>query len=158
MRYVRTITRTAIRFGPIGIIVGAVLALFGAAPFIAGDPLAISALDRLAPPSERYVMGTDALGRDLASRIVWGARRTVASALAAVAVAAAVGVPVGLRAARRATPGLLAGLLGSALAFPGFLLVLLFAATLASPRYRVPDGLCMTAHAACCRAPSPRRR
>ena len=129
MKCFRAIAREAVRLGPICIAVGALFVMFAGAGLAAGDPAAISVAGRLRPPSDASLMGTDALGRDLASRVALGARRTALSALGAVAVAAALGAPLGLSAARKPTSGLLAGLLTSMIAFPGFLLVLLFAAT-----------------------------
>lgn len=129
MKGVRAIAREAARFGPICVAAGALLIVFAGTRLVVGDPSAISVAGRLSPPSDAHMMGTDALGRDLASRLILGARRTVASALGAVALAAVLGVPLGLAAARKPTPGPLAGLLTAMIAFPGFLLVLVFAAT-----------------------------
>ena len=50
-----------------------VMAIF--APILAPhDPLAMLPAQRLKPPSELYPLGTDAYGRDLLSRIIYGAR------------------------------------------------------------------------------------
>jgi len=50
----------------------------------------------LEAPSVVHPLGTDDLGRDVLSRLIWGARASVYAAFLAVAVAAVLGIPVGL--------------------------------------------------------------
>jgi peptide/nickel transport system permease protein len=106
------------------------LAIF--APFVApSDPLAQSA-DRLQPPSTRHLFGTDELGRDILSRIIFGARISLTVGLIAVGIAASVGTIIGLVA------GFVGGLLDSVvmrtvdvlMAFPGIILAILIMSTL----------------------------
>jgi peptide/nickel transport system permease protein len=59
------------------------------------DPLQVTAF-RLASPSAEFPFGTDALGRDLLSRILFGARLSVEVSFASVAIATAVGSALGL--------------------------------------------------------------
>lgn len=59
------------------------------------DPLQLSA-QRLAGPSPEFPLGTDALGRDLLSRILFGARSSMQVAVLSVAIATAVGGILGL--------------------------------------------------------------
>jgi peptide/nickel transport system permease protein len=59
------------------------------------DPLQISA-DRLAAPSAAFPFGTDALGRDLLSRVLFGARLSMQVAVLSVAAATVVGGVLGL--------------------------------------------------------------
>jgi peptide/nickel transport system permease protein len=62
----------------------------------AGVSREIPAADLLEPPSPRlYLLGTDALGRDLASRLLFASRRSVGIALASVALALLLGVGAG---------------------------------------------------------------
>jgi len=68
------------------------------APFPPGH---ISDAGVLAPISRAFPMGTDYLGRDVLSRIVWGARYTVGVALLATAIASFTGTALGLCAAAR---------------------------------------------------------
>lgn len=64
------------------ILLGLFVVIAAAAPFIAPhDPLAINLSDKLQGPSARYPLGTDQLGRDLASRLIYGARATLGSAI-----------------------------------------------------------------------------
>jgi peptide/nickel transport system permease protein len=50
----------------------------------------------LAPPSAQHLMGTDDLGRDVLSRVVFGARASIQAGLLATALAMIVAVPIGL--------------------------------------------------------------
>lgn len=89
------------RLGAIG---GALVALF----FLAGlaapilmphDPNQIDVQAALRPPSRKYPLGTDNLGRDLASRIIFGARVSLYISVTAVALGLAVGTAMGMAAA-----------------------------------------------------------
>lgn len=51
--------------------------------------------DKLLPPSSKYLFGTDELGRDMFSRVLYGTRISLTTALIAVALALAIGVPLG---------------------------------------------------------------
>ncbi|HEV2550472.1 MAG TPA: ABC transporter permease [Stellaceae bacterium] len=62
-------------------------------------PSAVDLLHRSAPPAAGHLFGTDQYGRDVLSRIMAGAWRSVSLGLAATALAAAVGVPLGLAGA-----------------------------------------------------------
>lgn len=86
----------------------------------------------LMPPSNKHLMGTDILGRDILSRILFGARTSTSVAILAVGIAIAVGVPLGLMS------GYLGGLLDRLLtmvmdtlySFPLFILAALMATML----------------------------
>jgi peptide/nickel transport system permease protein len=60
------------------------------------DPFAMNPAVRLEPPSARNILGTDNYGRDLLTRLVYGARVSLVVGLASIAVAAAIGVTIGL--------------------------------------------------------------
>ncbi|MBI4308686.1 MAG: ABC transporter permease [Chloroflexi bacterium] len=60
------------------------------------SPLAQLPGEALAPPSGAHVFGTDALGRDILSRTIWGARTSMYIALLALALAGGVGTVVGM--------------------------------------------------------------
>ena len=51
--------------------------------------------DKLLPPSSQYLFGTDELGRDLLSRVIYGTRISLQTALIAVGLALLIGVPLG---------------------------------------------------------------
>jgi len=68
-----------------------------AAPWIAPyRPTAQDVNNMLAAPSPGHLLGTDDLGRDIFSRLIYGAPATVYASLLAVSVAVAIGLPVGL--------------------------------------------------------------
>ncbi len=88
--------------GAVGVILtGATLAMALLAPFLApSDPFALSA-DSLLPPTLSHPMGTDAIGRDLFSGVVHGARTSLFVATAVTAMALACGAIVGMTAGYR---------------------------------------------------------
>lgn len=74
-----------------------VLALF--APLLAShDPLAQDVRNALTPPSSSHFFGTDDLGRDVFSRILFGARVSIVVGLSSVAVGTVLGTIVGISA------------------------------------------------------------
>jgi peptide/nickel transport system permease protein len=66
-----------------------------------GSPTAITASERLQPPSTDHLFGTDEAGRDLFTRIVHGARPSLGSAIIVVAAAATIGTMFGAAAGWR---------------------------------------------------------
>lgn len=110
-----------------------------AAPFIAPhDPLRQSLLLRLRPPGTSvvrqglYALGTDDLGRDLLSRILYGARASFAVAILSVAVSTLVGVTLGLIAGwvRGWTATVIMRLVDTVLSIPAILLAVLTVAVI----------------------------
>jgi peptide/nickel transport system permease protein len=70
------------------------------APLLAPyDPLALNIEDRLAAPDMRHWLGTDQGGRDVLSRILFGARASLSVGIGAVLIGAAIGVSAGIFAA-----------------------------------------------------------
>lgn len=59
------------------------------------DPEASSMSERLQPPSLRHPMGTDALGRDLLTRVLYGGRVSLTVGLLVVVISSSIGVPIG---------------------------------------------------------------
>jgi peptide/nickel transport system permease protein len=67
------------------------------APYLAPyDPVEIAPDRRLAAPSQTNLMGTDEVGRDIFSRLIWGARISLQIGLAIVFFAAGIGLIIGL--------------------------------------------------------------
>ncbi|MEA3560882.1 MAG: ABC transporter permease [Candidatus Omnitrophota bacterium] len=81
-------------FGGIIILILVLMAVF--APSIARyDPAAIDIKNALIGPSAEHILGTDQLGRDVFSRIVYGSRISLSIGLIAVGIAAIIGVILG---------------------------------------------------------------
>jgi peptide/nickel transport system permease protein len=85
---------TAIFGGVVFLIIA--FAAVGATQVAPYDPLQVHVRDRLQLPSTAYLLGTDELGRDLLSRIIYGARVSLAVGIVAVLIAALGGVSLGL--------------------------------------------------------------
>jgi peptide/nickel transport system permease protein len=80
---------------------GVIILLFTAAALLAPeiapyDPLKTNFLQVRKPPSELFPLGTDELGRDMLSRLLWGARVSLLAGALSVSIALAIGVPIGL--------------------------------------------------------------
>ncbi|MGE5739532.1 MAG: ABC transporter permease [Betaproteobacteria bacterium] len=93
--------RDAFRRHPMAIVGGGILvmmiiiAVF--APWLAtADPESVSPVRRLKPPSSTYWFGTDMLGRDVYSRVVYGARISLFVGLAVAALSTLLGIVIGL--------------------------------------------------------------
>lgn len=80
------------------IIFAAVIALALLAPYVApADPLDQSMANRLRPPGTGiHILGTDDFGRDVLSRIIWGARVSVTVGIASVLLGMVIGIPLGV--------------------------------------------------------------
>src|SRR5512143_3776760 len=82
--------------------IGAVMLvlLFGACvatPWITSyDPVKQNYRERLQPPSEKHLLGTDRMGRDIYTRLLWGGRRLVTIAILAVTFGLSFGIPYGV--------------------------------------------------------------
>jgi peptide/nickel transport system permease protein len=103
----------------------ALLAIFG--PMLAPyDPLKLNLRAVLKAPSVSHLFGADEFGRDVLSRLIYGARTTGWIALATVAIAVSLGLLFGIVAGflRGWTDRILMILNDSLLAFPGLLLAL----------------------------------
>ena len=84
----------------VGLVIVALLVLVAIlAPWVAPyDPIATSWSLVRKPPSWAHWLGTDEVGRDVLSRIIWGARASLSAGLVSVGIALGVGVPLGLLA------------------------------------------------------------
>ena len=113
-------------------IVLSVVAMAIFAPFIAPySP--IKRVDKgYLPPSREHIMGTDNLGRDIFSRIVWGARIILKVVFTASALSMAVGIPLGLVSGYYGgkLDRVLSMFMDSMYAFPALILAIAIAAVL----------------------------
>lgn len=84
----------------VAILAGAILVLAVIGPLLAPyDPAAINIPNRLAPPGEEFLLGTDALGRDILSRLLHGAHWSLGLAFVISLIGLCIGTLIGLAAA-----------------------------------------------------------
>jgi peptide/nickel transport system permease protein len=96
------------------------------------DPLDIDFSAMLAAPSVEHLMGTDAFGRDILSRLIYGARVSLLVAMLALTAGGGVGLAVGIVAGYvgGAVDSILMRLVDAAFTFPAILFALLLAVTM----------------------------
>jgi peptide/nickel transport system permease protein len=131
--------REALRRHPTAILGAVVLLLLilmaALAPWLGTvDPQAISPIRRLRQPSETYWFGTDMLGRDVYSRVVYGARVSLAVGLSVAVLATVIGLAIGLVTGFvRWLDGIVMRVMDGLMSIPGVLLAIaLMALTKAS--------------------------
>ena len=79
------------------IIVALVLLIAAGAPLVAPyDPYALGMRSVLQPPSAEHLFGTDEVGRDLLSRVLFGSRLSLRAAALVLLVSAGAGIPLGM--------------------------------------------------------------
>jgi peptide/nickel transport system permease protein len=123
--------RGLVIFGVVVILLAVIMAIF--APFLAPyNPYDQDLSQSLVQPNAHHLLGTDSLGRDTLSRLIYGSRNSLLVGVVALAIAATIGI----------TMGLVAGYLGgwvytvimrfidSLMCFPMIMLALLIAALL----------------------------
>jgi len=109
------------------VIVLSLISLSLLAPVIAPyDPTAIDVYNVLSPPSKTHLLGTDELGRDLLSRIIWGSRVSLKVGFVAVGIAITIGISIGAIAGFYGgrVDAVLMRFVDIMLAFPTFFLIL----------------------------------
>lgn len=137
-----------------------VLAVF--APRIAPmDPNAQTLTDRLAGPSSKHLLGADDFGRDVLSRMIFGARVSMIAAIEVLAVSTIVGAPLGIAAgylggkldallsrafdALMSMPALILAMTIVAVLGPGLTNAMLAVGIIFAPRYfRIARGVAMS--------------
>lgn len=128
----RIVSQPLAAFGVVLVVIFAAMALLS--PWLApANPAAIDLAHRLAPPSAAHWFGTDELGRDILSRIIFGARLSLTVAVSVVALSLSTGIILG------GIAGYYGGAIDTALnifamnafmALPGILLAIAFVAFL----------------------------
>jgi ABC-type dipeptide/oligopeptide/nickel transport system permease subunit len=120
------------RWARLGLAIVAGLALLAVcAPLLApGDPVRGDLASSLRAPSGAFLLGSDAQGRDVLSRVLYGARLSLAVGLISQSIAMALGVTLGLVAGfyGRWVEGLIMRVADVTLAFPSLLLLIAIAA------------------------------
>jgi peptide/nickel transport system permease protein len=129
------------------IIISFIIILSLIAPIIAPyDPLDQRLDERLQPPSSKHLMGTDKLGRDIFSRILYGGRISLFIAVSSVVLATLIGMLIGL------ISGYLGGRIDDLLmritdmfmAFPSLILALAIAAMLKPGMFNVITAISLS--------------
>lgn len=100
--------------------------------FTSSSPVVGDTGDKLQPPSGEYLFGTDHLGRDILTRVIYGTAASVTSALLAVGIGLVIGTLIGLVAGYIGgwTDSVLSRFVDVLLAIPGFLLALVIVSSL----------------------------
>jgi peptide/nickel transport system permease protein len=93
LRFIRNYPATSIGVVLCAIVVAGALFAPWLAPF---DPNDQTIVDRMQPPSAQYLLGTDSYGRDVLSRILFGARISLLVAVASIGAALVIGGSIGL--------------------------------------------------------------
>lgn len=127
----RLIRRRGAMLGLGFVILFIIIAIF--APWLAPqDPVETNWSAIRKSPSAAHWFGTDELGRDVLSRVMWGARASLLAGLVSVSISMALGVPIGLLAGYVGgwTDGIISRLTDSALALPFLILAIALAAFL----------------------------
>ena len=130
-----TLRQRPLALAGIGIVLAWLLVGLFAPILPIADPTAQNLLERLKPPSGEHFLGTDDLGRDIFSRIIWGARVSVPAGIAVILVTGAVGCALG------ALAGYLGGAVDSVvmraadviLSFPSIILAMTITAVRGGP-------------------------
>jgi peptide/nickel transport system permease protein len=79
------------------VLLAAIVLMALLAPWLAPhDPVEQDVIARLQPPDADWLLGTDAFGRDVLSRIVWGSRVSLIVAFASIGIAVVIGGAIGL--------------------------------------------------------------
>jgi peptide/nickel transport system permease protein len=129
---------SALRHQPLAVAGIALLVLFTAmallAPWLApANPSSLDLLHRLAAPSRLHWLGTDELGRDILSRVIFGARLSLAVAVSVVSLSLTLGLILGGIAGyygRWIDVAITTFLMNAFLSLPGILLAIAFVAFL----------------------------
>ncbi len=123
---------------PASLVVGAaivvtwiLIALFGPA-FVAHDPIAVDLAHALLPPGAAFPLGTDSFGRDVLTRLIYGARIDLQMAFFGVVGPFVIGTAIGLLAGNfgGVADAVLMRILDVTVSFPYFVLVIAIVAVL----------------------------
>ena len=112
----------------VGVVILAALGFVAlGAPWLSSrDPIKTAPREALQPPGGRFLLGSDQLGRDVASRVMHGARISLTIGLISVSIALVTGAPIGLASGFYGgrIDAVLMRMIDVLLAFPGILLAL----------------------------------
>lgn len=125
MRVLRTLRRRILVLCGCAFVLAVVVAALLAPWLTRYSPTALRVQERLQPPSTKHLFGTDHLGRDIYTRVLYGARVSLRVGVGVALTSALVGTAVGLLAGYfRHLDNLLMRVMDGLMAFPGLLLAL----------------------------------
>jgi peptide/nickel transport system permease protein len=138
--------------GLILIVILIITAVF--APLLAPyDPYKMDIVHKLQPPSTHHLLGTDSLGRDTLSRVIYGSRTSLIIAIVAIAISSVIGIALGLMAAYFGGVAyqIIMRFIDALMAFPMLILALLITALLGGGMKNVIIALGIAMISAPCR-------
>jgi len=110
-------------WGGLLLVIMVVIAIVG--PMLAADPVAITPMNRLKVPSGEFWFGTDYLGRNVFSRVIYGARISLVVGLAVAVIAVVLGLIIGLVSGYiRWLDAIIMRVMDGLMAIPGILLAI----------------------------------
>lgn len=129
LRRLRRNRGATVALGILILLIGMALFAPGLAPY---DPIKIDPVNNLRPPSLAHPMGTDDLGRDILSRVIYGSRLSLSVGLISVAIAVILGSALGLVSGYYGNwvDGVIMGIIDIMMALPGILMALVIVAIL----------------------------
>ncbi len=103
------------------------------------DPIGRNSKDRLHAPSADYILGTDSLGRDVLTRILYGGQISLQVGFLSIMLAAVIGIPLGLMAGffGGKVDNIIMRIMDLILAFPGLILIIWMVGLLGSSVFNV---------------------
>lgn len=136
------------KFGTVALMIIAIIGFVAVfAPVLSpADPLEQDYSALLSAPSAAHPFGTDQVGRDLLSRIMYGARISMIVGLIAVSVAILIGMPLGLISgyARGAVDEVIMRVMDALIAFPSLILAMAIVAVLKPSLFNVMFAIGIT--------------
>jgi ABC-type dipeptide/oligopeptide/nickel transport system permease subunit len=120
------------------------VAIFGPF-FVKTNPLEMNVMDRLQPPSAQHWFGTDSFGRDLFSRIIYGARISLEIGLSVTIISGIAGIFIGLISGYyKKLDSVLMRIMDAMMSFPALLLAMVLVASLGSGLQNIILALAIT--------------
>jgi len=139
MNYLHVLRKNRlVYFGVVLVVLVLLAAMF--APLISlSDPNEQDILGRLQSPSAQHLCGTDKYGRDVLSRIIWGARPSITIALLSMGISMVIGVSIGIFSAYYGgwVDNLIIRFVDILMSFPTLILGAMIAAVLGTGFYKV---------------------
>jgi len=98
LQVLRRLVGRPVTVGAAAVVLAFIAVALGAAHLAPFDPTATDFAAIRKPPSAVHLLGTDEVGRDVLSRLIWGARASLMAGVIPVTIAVSVSIPLGLLA------------------------------------------------------------